>query len=270
MNVTVDVQGVMIPRLGLGTYQLKGDDCREVVGAALDIGYRHVDTAEAYENEAEIGRTLEDSRIPRDELFLTTKVWWTHLKGTELRRHLDASLERLRSDYVDLTLIHWPNTDLSLGEPLEAMQELKEAGRTRLIGVSNFTPELLERAAELTPIATNQVEYHPFLAQDDLRNLARRLGHVLTAYCPIARNRVADDPVIQQIAERHERTPAQVTLRWHLQQQEVIAVPRSSKRTHLEQNFDVFDFELTDGEMESIHQRARGERIVDPEWAPTW
>lgn len=264
------VQGHDIPRLGLGTAELEGWTCRHAVAEALELGYRHIDTAEAYGNEREIGVALAESHIARNRLFLTTKVWWENLQADDIRRHLDGSLDRLGTDHVDLLLIHWNNPEVPLDEPLTTMKQLQEEGRIGLIGVSNFTPQLMEQAVKLAPIACNQVEYHPFLGQDQLLDLARRHDHMLTAYCPIARNEVADDPVIQSIASKHGRSPAQIALRWLMQQKHVAAIPRSSTREHLQENLEVFEFVLDDEEMEAIFDLARNHRLVDPDFAPAW
>ena len=267
---TISVQNRRIPRIGLGTYRLTDDTCTDVVLEALDLGYRHLDTAESYGNEAAIGRAIEQSGVPREDLFVTTKVWWENLAPDELERHLDQSLQRLRTDRVDLALIHWPHPEMPIDEPLAALQKTQSDGRTDLIGVSNFTPELVERAVKIAPIACNQVEYHPFLAQDELLSLARGHGHVLTAYSPIARNEVADDPVLREIGEEHGKTPAQVSLRWLLQQEGVVTIPRSGEHEHLRQNLEVFDFELDGAEMERIDGLDRGLRLIDPAFAPDW
>jgi len=259
-----------IPVLGLGTYGLEGDACRRTILRALEIGYRHLDTAEDYGNESAIGEALAETPLAREEIFLTTKVWYTHLAPDDLERHAEASLDRLQTDHVDLLLIHWPNPEIPLEETLARMTALQEDGRARSIGVSNFTPELVRRAVAEAPIACNQVEYHPFLAQDELIALATRHGHVVSAYCPIARNEVADDEVIQHVAQSHGCTPAQIALRWLVQQESVVAIPRSSKSDHLRENSEVFDFELTSDEMMSIAGRARGHRIVSPDFAPDW
>jgi 2,5-diketo-D-gluconate reductase B len=266
----LEVHGRHVPRLGLGTFQLTGTRCREAVAAALDLGYRHIDTAEAYGNEREIGAAIVAAGVPRDELFLTTKIWWENLSAEQVSDHLARSLERLQTDRVDLLLIHWPNAELPLEEPLVTMQRLQDEGRVALVGVSNFPPRLLEQAVARAPIACNQVEYHPFLAQDELLALARRHGHALTAYCPLARNAVAADPVIAGIAAEHGCTPAQVTLRWLLQQDPVVAIPKASSRQHLAENRGAFAVELSGVEMDAIAGRARGQRLVDPEFAPRW
>ena len=266
----LEIQGITIPRLGLGTFELHGDACRRSVETALELGYRHLDTAESYGNESDVGAALAASGIPRDQVFLVTKVWWENLEYQQVLRHLEGSLERLGTDHVDLALIHWPEPQGDLEPPLAAMQRLREEGRIGLLGVSNFPAPLLQRALEMAPIACNQVEYHPFLSQSALHDLAVRHGHALVAYCPIARGRVADDPVIAEIAAAHGKTAAQVTLRWLLQQENVAAIPRSSREDHLRENLAVFDFTLDPDQMTAIGARERELRLVDPQFAPRW
>ena len=267
----IDVQGVAVPALGFGTWQLRGEDGCHAVAVALDVGYRHLDTAREYDNEAEVGRALRASGVPREDVFLTTKVWRDDLTYRAVLRETARSLDRLGTDYVDLLLVHWPNEDVELEETLDAFQEVRERGRTRLIGVSNFTPALLEAALALVPdLACNQVEYHPFLGQDALLAVVREHGLFLTAYSPLARGRVASEWAIQEIAAVHGRSTEQVALRWLLQQDRVAAIPRSSNPEHIRMNFEVFDVALSAEEMTTISGLARGERLIDPAFAPTW
>ena len=266
----LEIQGVSVPRLGAGTFQLADRDCEQAVTRALEIGYRLIDTAEAYGNEREVGAAIRGSGIPRDEIFVTTKVWRENLRFDELARHLDGSLERLGTPWVDLLLIHWPDEDLPLEEPLQAMQTLQQERKIRLFGVSNFPPQLVQRAAAIAPIACNQVEYHPYLSQAALRELAVRHGHALMAYCPLARGQVADDPVLQEIGRAHDRTPAQIALAWLLQQPQVVAIPKAADEAHLQENFAVTDIELTAAEMTRIDNLQRDLRLIDPDFAPRW
>lgn len=268
---TKEIQGTEVPALGLGTWMLEGRACREAVRDALEIGYRHVDTAQAYGNEDEVGRGLADSGVPRDEVWLTTKVWLENLDHDRTLESTRASLRRLGTDHVDLLLIHWPPTGgVPIAEPLRALRRLQEDGRVRHIGVSNFTPTLLDEALDEAEIFCNQVEYHPFLAQDDLLRTCQEWDLLLTAYSPLARGRVLDDPVLREIGDRRGKSPAQVTLRWLLQQEQVVAVPKAASAEHRRANLEVFDFQLSLDEMEAIHGLARGERIIDPEFAPDW
>ena len=258
-----------IPLLGLGTWDLRGSECVRAVHEALDIGYRHIDTAQMYENESEVGRGLGESGVDREHVFVTTKLWTNNLTRRAVASSFEESLKRLGIDYVDLLLIHWPNPNVPLEETLEAMMRLRDSGAARAIGVSNFPVALWERGLELAPVPFNQVEYHPFLDQSALLELARNRGLQLVAYRPIAKGSVADEPVIQEIARRCERTPIQVALRW-LVQRGVVVIPKSARRPHLEENFQIFDFELTDDELDRIAALGRGERFVDPGWAPGW
>lgn len=267
---TVDVGGEGIPALGFGTWQLQGEACTEAVADALDLGYRHIDTAEAYGNEEEVGRGIRRSGVDRDEIFLTTKVWWKDLSHDECLRAAEESLRKLGLFQVDLLLIHWPDPTVPLDEPLEAMQELKNDGKIRHMGVSNFTPSLLEEALDKAPVVCNQVEYHPFLAQNELLGLAREHGLMLTAYSPLARAKVMEDETLREIGEAHGKSAAQVALRWLLQQDRVAAIPRARSSEHRKENLRVFDFELSDEEMGRIADLDEGLRIIDPDFAPDW
>jgi diketogulonate reductase-like aldo/keto reductase len=270
--IYIDLDDARVPALGFGTYRLEGRAARDGVAHALDLGYRHVDTAQVYGNETEVGQGLRDAETDRDAVFLTTKVWPDQFAYRKLIASTDESLRRLGTDYVDLLLLHWPNDDVELAETLDALQEVQHQGKARHIGVSNFTPSLLRRALEIAPgLACLQVEYHPLLDQSTLLEIVREHGLFLTAYTPIARNRVADEDTIRAIAEAHGKSPAQVTLRWHLQQPRVAAIPKAASAAHREANLDVFDFELSDEEMERIHGLAREDgRMIDPNFAPEW
>ncbi|MDX1630784.1 MAG: aldo/keto reductase [Thermoanaerobaculia bacterium] len=267
----ISIENDSIPALGLGTWQLQGSEATSAVEHALHLGYRHLDTAQAYDNEREVGAGISRSSVPRDEIFLTTKVWWENLEADDVLRSTEASLRRLGTDHVDLLLVHWPPSDeIPLDEPLTALTTLMTQGKTRHIGVSNFTPTLMEKALEKGPIACDQVEFHPFLGQDELLELARNRGFVLTAYSPLARGRVLEEEALRRIGEGHGKTPAQVALRWLIQQESVAAIPKASDPGHREENLAIFDFELSSEEMEAIRDLDRGERLIDPEFAPNW
>jgi 2,5-diketo-D-gluconate reductase B len=259
----VEIHGERVPALGFGTWELSGPDCREAVAHALQLGYRHIDTAAAYGNEEEVGTAIAASGIAREEIFLTTKIWRTDARPEDARRSTEESLRKLRTDHVDLLLLHWPVDDVPLAETLGAMSALAEEGMARHIGVSNFPPTLIEQAVGLAPIFTNQVEYHPFLAQTALLRAAEAHDHLLTAYAPLARGAVVDDAVLVSIGEGYGKSSVQVALRWLIQQPRVAAIPRSRSAANRQANIDIFDFALTDAEMERIHGLARGERIVD-------
>ncbi len=259
-----------MPALGLGTWPLKGNECREAVSDALRIGYRHVDTARMYANEQEVGHGIKDSPVAREEIFLTTKLWHTELTKAKVPVALQDSLRSLNTDYVDLLLVHWPNSRVPIGETLDAMQQLQEQGNVRQIGVSNFPPDLLKEALAYAPVFCNQVEYHPFLSQAALLEVCRQNNVLLTAYSPIAHGAVLQDPVLKAIGEKYGKSPVQVTLRWLTGHRGVAAIPKASSTERRRQNFDIFDFELTPQEREQIDGLAQGKRLINPAWAPAW
>jgi 2,5-diketo-D-gluconate reductase B len=248
---TIDVQGVKVPALGFGTWQLEGDDAREGVEHALEIGYRQIDTAQAYGNEREVGLAITQSGIAREDIFVTTKIVRDSLAGDRVGPETDASLERLGTGYIDLLLIHWPNEDIPLAETLQAMVAQQGAGKVRHLGVSNFRASLLEEALDRAPILADQVPYQPGGTQRSLRALAAERDVMITAYSPLKGDGM-QSPVLAEIGEEHDKTPQQVALRWLLQQEKVSPIPRSGNPSHREQNFDVFDFELSDQEMGRI------------------
>jgi 2,5-diketo-D-gluconate reductase B len=265
------VQGVEIPKLGLGTWQLTGAACERAVAEALALGYRHVDTARMYANEAEVGRAIAAAGVAREELFLTTKLLPSALSADGVRRQLDGSLSDLGLDHVDLLLIHWPATDgTPLAETLGAMVDAQQQGAVRHLGVSNFPSAMVREALELAPIVCDQVEYHPYLGQPALLALARERDLMLTAYSPLAQGEVLCDPTIEKIAQAHGKTPGQVVLRWLLDQPNVAAIPKASSREHRAANLDIFDFELTDDQRDAIAGLERGRRTIDPSFGPDW
>lgn len=265
-----EIQGTRVPALGFGTFRLQGDACRDAVEHALAIGYRHIDTAQGYDNEEEVGRALAASAVPRDELFLVTKVRPSNFRADDAIHSSKESLRKLGVDYVDLLLLHWPEPKVPIEETLGALRVLQDEGRVRRIGVSNFPPSLVARANSTQRIFANQVEYHPFLHQRKLRAQAEELDLLLTAYSPIAKGAVMDEPVLQEIGAAHGKTPVQVTLRWLVQQDRVAAIPKAATAKHRESNFDVFDFDLSPEEMTRIHDLEREERLVDPAGGPVW
>jgi 2,5-diketo-D-gluconate reductase B len=269
MQKLIPVQNVKVPALGLGTWQLNGEECRQSVSEALAYGYRHIDTAEMYGNEEFVGQGLKDSGFSRQEFFLTTKVWYTNLTKDAVARSLEQSLKKLQTSYVDLLLIHWPNPDVPVGQTIEAMLELQQQGQIKHLGVSNFTASLLTEALRYGPVFCNQVEYHPFLSQQKLISLCTAHEVLLTAYCPIAKGQVNEHPVLIKIAQTHGKSPVQVTLRWFIQQG-VSAIPKASSARHRQSNFDIFDFELSSSEMQAIFDLAQGKRLVNPAWSPQW
>ncbi len=266
----IDINHEPVPALGLGTYSLKGKVCQEAVADAIDIGYRHIDTARMYDNEHDVGLGIQQSGIDRDELFVTTKIWYTDLKHDQMLSATDDSLRQLQLDYVNLLLVHWPSEQVPLKETLEALTKVQQQGKARLIGVSNFPPAMLQEAFSLAPVVCNQVEYHPYLGQSALINMVREHDALLTAYSPIAQGAVQEDTTLRAIGERYGKTPTQVALRWLMEQDNVAAIPRASSHAHRAANFDIFDFSLTDEDIKQIHTLSRGERLINPHWAPVW
>jgi 2,5-diketo-D-gluconate reductase A len=259
---------IEIPQLGFGVFQVPPEDTAAVVARALETGYRHIDTASAYENEEGVGQAVRDAGLPRDEVFITTKCANGDHGFAPAKDALRASLDRLGLDHVDLYLIHWPvpGRDRYV-ETWQALVELQREGLTRAIGVSNFQPAHLRRIVDETGVtpAINQVELHPRLQQEDLRRVHADLGIVTEAWSPLAKGEVLDDPAVTRIAEAHGRTPGQVVIRWHLQVGNVV-IPKSVTPERIEQNFDVGDFELGDDEMAAIAALDAGERTgPDPD-----
>jgi len=270
----IEANGANIPVIGLGTWTLKDETATQLVAGAIREGYRHVDTAASYGNEAAVGAGIQASGVARDEVFVTTKVWPTDIADGDLQRSIEASLARLGVGHVDLALIHWPSKTVPLEQSIRALNEAKDRGLARHIGVSNFTAAMVDEAVALSahPLACNQVEYHPFLNQDRVLAAVRRHGMALVSYCPLARGaELFREAPVRAAAARHHRTPAQVVLRWHLQQPGVAAIPRSSNPERIAQNLAVFDFALEDGEMAAISAlRPRAHRICDFEFSPNW
>jgi 2,5-diketo-D-gluconate reductase B len=245
--------GARIPALGLGTWELRGRTCARIVEQALRLGYRHIDTAQMYDNEREVGEGLRASAVPRGEVFVTTKIWPTHFAPNDLVRSLKESLFKLRMTEVDLVLLHWPSPRVPLNETLAGLTNAKQAGLTKHIGISNFDVELTKEAISLSsePLVCNQVEYHPYRDQGALLATCRDVGIAFVAYSPIAKGRVKDDRTLARIGEPYRKTAAQVCLRW-LIQQDVAAIPRTSKLERLQENLEVFDFALSDEDMATI------------------
>jgi diketogulonate reductase-like aldo/keto reductase len=271
---SVSANGAEIPALGLGTWTLKGAECTNLVAEALKRGYRHVDTAAAYDNEGAVGAGLRASGVARGDIFLTTKVWHTDLAPRDFKRSAEASLKRLGVDHVDLLLIHWPNPKVPLAATIGAMNEARAAGLTRHIGVSNFPTGLLAEAIRLSeaPLVADQVEYHPYLDQSKVHAACRSAGMAMVSYCPLHRGGglLSEKPVLDA-AKAHGRTPGQIVLRWHVQQEGVVAIPRTTKAERLKENIDVFDFALSADEMKAISKLARdGGRICDYGFSPNW
>ena len=270
----VGANGAGIPAIGLGTWTLKDETGTRLVAGAIEAGYRHVDTAAMYGNEAAVGAGLRASGVARDEIFLTSKVWPDQIGEGALQASVEASLKRLGTDYLDLALIHWPSKTIPLAESIAALNDVASRGLARHIGVSSFTVAMVEEAVRLSeaPLACNQIENHPYLNQDKVMAACRKHGLAVVSYCPLARGGdLASEPVIAAAAERHGKTFAQIVLRWQVQQDGVVAIPRSSNPGRIAQNLDVFDFALSDEEMAAISGlRGKGMRICDFEFSPVW
>ena len=268
----VEANGARIPAIGLGTWELRGRSCARLVGQAMKLGYRHIDTAQVYENEREVGEGLRASGIRRDEMFVTTKVWTTHFAPHDLERSTKESLVRLRMSDVDLLLLHWPNPHVPLAETLGALANARKLGLARHIGVSNFTVALIEEAVKACPepLVCDQVEYHPYLDQTKVKEACARNGMALVAYSPVARGRIKNDRTLARIGERYGKSAAQVCLRW-LVQQSVCAIPRTSRIERLSENIEIFDFSLDDDDMAAIAGMATAKgRFTDYGFAPKW
>jgi len=273
---TVRAHGAAIPVIGLGTGAMSGAastrEHAESVASALRAGYRHVDTARKYGSEEGVGKGMRAAGVPREDIFVTTKVWHDRQKAGDLERSVDESLERLKLPFVDLLLIHWPNKDVPLKETLDALAGTKRAGKTRYVGVANFTAALIEEAVKLSsePLVTNQIEVHPFIDRSKVIAASRRHGLSITAYCPVARGAAPGDAVLARIGAAHGKTPAQISLRF-LVQQDIIPIPRSADPKHIADNMAVFDFSLSDSEMAELKTLgAANKRIVSPPHAPQW
>ncbi|NTJ41608.1 aldo/keto reductase [Agrobacterium larrymoorei] len=271
---TVNANGANIPALGFGTFRMPEDDVHSILPQALKLGFRHVDTAQVYKNEAAVGDAIASSGIARGDIFLTTKVWVDRFKHDDFLASVDESLTKLKTDYVDLLLLHWPQSDVPLAERIGALNEVRKAGKVRNIGISNFNVALMDEAVKLSdaPIANNQIEYHPYLDQTKVIEAARRHGISITAYYLMADGKVPNDDVLKDIGSKHGKTAAQVALRWAVQQPDIIALSKTATESRLSENFDIFDFELSDEEMKAIFALAKKDgRIVNPgHLAPEW
>jgi diketogulonate reductase-like aldo/keto reductase len=270
--IHVEPHGVRIQARGRGTFGLNGQVAEEIVGHALDVGYRHVDTAQMYGNETEVGAGIRQSSVPRAEIWLTTKIWPEHFRAAALARAAEESVSRLGTE-PDLLLLHWPSREVPLAETITALNQVKRRGLARHVGISNFTTALIREAVALSdePLLVDQVEYHPYLDQSKVLAELRKHGMALTAYSPVGRGEVFKDPTLKRIGEAHGKNPGQVTLRWLLQQDGVTAIPRSTRKANVEANLAIFDFTLSDQEMAEIADLAHPQgRMVKPGVAPDW
>lgn len=261
-----------IPKLGFGTYMLKKERAFTVVRQALEIGLRHIDTAQIYFNEEEVGTAIKESGIPRENIFLTTKIWRDSLTPKGVKASFQDSLNKLKTDYVDLLLVHWPNPEVPLEETLGAFKDLKEKSKIRYIGVSNFTCDLLKEAKKKCPdLVTNQVEYHPLLSQKKLLNLVEQQGVFLTAYSSLMRGKIFKIQQIIHLAEKYKKSPSQIVLRWLIEQKNVVALFMSGNKQHIQENFNIFNFELEPRDREQLFKLNKNtQRIITPPFAPKW
>lgn len=270
----VTANGAKIPALGFGTFRMPGAEVLEIVPKAIDQGFRHIDTAQIYGNEAQVGAAVAGSGVARSDIFLTTKVWVDKYPHDAFVKSVDESLKKLATDHVDLLLLHWPNDAVPLAEQIGTLNEVRKAGKTRHIGVSNFNTRLMAEAIRLSeaPLVTNQVEYHPYLDQTPVLEAARKAGMSVTAYYAMADGKVIDDPLLRRIGSRYGKSAAQVVLRWLVQQDDVVALTKTATLSRLPENFDIFDFELSAEEMAAISALAvPNGRIVSPAGlAPVW
>lgn len=268
----LEAKGVSIPAVGLGTWELRGRDCARLVTQAIKLGYRHIDTAQMYGNEQDVGEGVRASGIKRDDMFIVTKVSPDNLAPRLLERSVKDSIGQFRLGEIDLLLLHWPNKEVPLKDTIEALVNVKRNGLVRQIGVSNYTVALLEQADRLAEhrLVCNQIEMHPYLDQSKVVAACRALDMAVIAYSPIARGSAKHDAVLERIGKAHGKSAAQVSLRF-LVQQGIGVIPRTSRVERLSENIAIFDFELSDVEMKQIKSLARPDgRIVDWSWSPQW
>ena len=272
MEQLITTHGMRMPKLGLGTWRMKGPDCTDAVQRAIGLGYRHIDTAEMYGNEEAVGEAIANAGVPRADLHVTTKVWYENLGADAMQRSIDASLHKLRLDQVDLYLIHWPSPGMDLPDALANLVRVQEQGKARAIGVSNFPVALLRRALEEVgaPIACNQFEYHVLLGQSSLVQYCQGKDVAVAAYAPLAQGRLAEHEELQAIARKHGATPAQVALKWLLDQPGVAAIPKANRAESQGANLDALRIELDDTDRAVIAMLPKTQRFVNPGWAPVW
>jgi 2,5-diketo-D-gluconate reductase B len=265
-------QGISLPRLGLGTYRMQGDVCRAAVESALELGYRHIDTAEMYGNEEAVGAALAASGIGRKEVHVTTKVWHENLKPDAIKRSFDTSLKKLRLDHVDLYLVHWPSKHMDLPAIFETLGRLKDEGRARAIGVCNFNLALLKVVVDeiKAPIACNQIEYHVLRDQTPVKNYLDARSIPITAYAPLAQGRTASDETLMTIGRKHGASAAQVALKWLLDQDGVAAIPKAKGAESQKANLDALKLVLDDDDRKAIAALPKNQRFVNPPFAPDW
>lgn len=266
------IQGVNVPEIGLGTHRLIGREGENTIKLALNLGYRHIDTAQSYKNDREVGQAIKRSHVDREEIYLTTKIWHTHLEKKDVLQVAEDSLRAMDTHYIDLLLIHWPNKEVDIESTLEAFLSLRDQGKALNIGVANFPMKLLKEINEelAAPIFCNQVEYHPYISQLDMLDYTAEQDILFTAYSPLAQGQVQENALLQELGQKYGKTPAQIALRWLIEQEQVVAIPKASTEEHLKENIDIYDFVLEDDDFYAIDDIKKSTRLVDPEFAPEW
>ena len=268
----VEARGMRMPKLGLGTWRMKGEECTKAVLGALDRGYRHIDTAQMYGNEDAVGEAMAATSVARNDIHLTTKVWHENLAPDRMQAAMENSLKQLKTSYVDLYLIHWPSPTMDLAASLGQLIKFQEAGLARHIGVSNFPSALLREAVDViqAPLVCNQVEYHVLRDQTAVLGMLAKHGMALTAYCPLAQGRLAEHPTLETIAKKHGATPAQVALKWLLDQPNVAAIPKAARAESQQANLDALRLTLDDADRAAIAALPKNQRFVAPASGPKW
>jgi 2,5-diketo-D-gluconate reductase B len=264
----IDKKNTHIPKIGLGTYKMTGKEGQIAIQNALEVGYRHIDTAKMYENETEVGQAIKNSSVDRNDIFITTKIWPTDFDLVVQKT--EDSLRQLKTDHVDLLLLHWPSTEEMNKRGADLLNEVLHKQYAKAVGVSNFNIQQVSDALKLAPIVCNQVEYHPYLEQEKLLNFLYENDLFLTAYRPLMMGKILDDAQLLSLAKEHNKTVSQIVLRWMMQQKDIAVIPKSSNSERQIENLNVFDFELSKNEMELISHLNCGDRTTNPEMAPIW
>ncbi|MBX7045827.1 MAG: aldo/keto reductase [Ignavibacteria bacterium] len=270
MQTYIEIKNKKVPALGFGTFRMQGDDCLKGTAEALSIGYRHIDTAQAYANEEEVGRAIKNSGVNRDEIFLVTKVTPRNFSKNNFLPSVEESLKKLQTERIDLLLLHWPSDDETNKAAIAQLAMAQQKNYTKLVGISNFTLSQMETARKEADIFCNQVEYHPYLTQNKIRSYLEQHNMLLTAYRPLADGKILNDSEVISLSEKYSRTPAQIILRWFIQQNGVSVIPKASDANHRKENFAIFDFELAREDMDKIFGLNKNERLVNPSWSPKW
>lgn len=267
-----NIQGIDVPEVGLGTYTLTGKKGEDIIKLAINLGYRHIDTAQDYKNEREVGNAIKKTHIDREEFFITTKIAYRNLEPEEIIKSAEQSLLDLDLPYVDLLLLHWPNPEYELDKVIESMLSIRDQGKALNIGVSNYPMKLLKEVNEelSAPIFCNQVEYHPLLGQFDLLDYASENDIMLTAYSPLAQGNIFTNSLLIELGEKYGKSASQIALRWLIEQEQVTVIPKASSKEHLEANLDIYDFELEDDDFYKIDELEKNRRVVNPSIAPEW